>query len=901
MDAFTLAREYGMKKIIFILLFFFPSVFCFAGHIAGGEVYYKYLGPGAPGFSRYEISLRLFRECIPPPPAANTQNAEMPVSVLMNIYNNTSPSSLVQDQIAVARTSYQEISINNPNPCITPKPTPNVCYQVGVFTFTRELPNTAAGYIITFQTCCRTNTVVNIISQPPQTEGATYTGQIPGTNTISAGTNSSPVFALKDTAIVCTGSPFVLDFSANDPDVGDSLSYSLCSAYNRGNTINSQSTAYSAPPYDPVLYQPGYSGTTPLGDLVTINPVTGIISGIAPSIEGRYVVTVCITEWRNGKLISNHRKDFTLRINPCSLTAAVLKPAYITCTGTTLFFQNESTNPNINSYLWDFGVASLTNDTSTSPTPSFDYLKSGKDSGTYTLKLKVSTVGGCQDSTTAQVKVYPGFSSGFVVSGTCFLNNYLFSDTSKIKYGSVTSRLWNFGDATSVADTAHAKDTAWKYPAAATAQVRLIVGNNIGCIDTITKPLTILDKPVLNLPFRDTLICSIDTLMLRVNITSGSVLWTPMDGPNKTRILNTTSASPLVFPRDTTKYYVSVNDNGCANTDSVTVNVLQFITINAGLDTGICRTDTFRLSPISDALSYQWTTSTGVPIQNTKYPLVQPLTHTQYYVVANLGKCEAKDTILVNVTPYPNALAGNDATICYGTRVQLNGSITGTTFTWTPVASLINERTLSPVAGPTRTTMYILSAYDTLGCPKPKTDTVLVTVIPVINAYAGRDTAVIPGQELQLVASGGTGYAWTPTTGLSNPSIANPIAILDNTIDSITYTVRVSNGSCYADDQIKVRVFKTGPDIIVPSAFTPNGDGKNDVSRPVLLGITKLYFFSIYNRWGQLLFTTTEENKGWDGNFAGVAQPSGAYVYQASGIDFLGRAVLRKGTVVLIR
>ena len=98
-----------------------------------------------------------------------------------------------------------------------------------------------------------------------------------------------------------------------------------------------------------------------------------------------------------------------------------------------------------------------------------------------------------------------------------------------------------------------------------------------------------------------------------------------------------------------------------------------------------------------------------------------------------------------------------------------------------------------------------------------------------------------------------------------------------------------------------VRVVKTGPDILVPSGFTPNGDGKNDVIRPVLLGISKLNFFSIYNRWGQLVFTTSEVNKGWDGNFGGTAQPSGTYVYQAQGVDYLGNSVFRKGTVVLIR
>jgi hypothetical protein len=211
-----------------------------------------------------------------------------------------------------------------------------------------------------------------------------------------------------------------------------------------------------------------------------------------------------------------------------------------------------------------------------------------------------------------------------------------------------------------------------------------------------------------------------------------------------------------------------------------------------------------------------------------------------------------------NCATLPCRSAGDiDQTVCYGSRVQLNGSIIGTSFTWSPTASLINERTLTPTAGPTKTTTYILTATNTVGCLKPKSDTVIVTVIPIISAYAGRDTAVIAGPGFTVDSKWWYRLLWSPTTGLSNPFIANPIATLDNTIDSILYTVRVSNGSCYNDDEVKVVVFKTGPDILVPSAFTPNGDGKNDVIRPVLLGISKLHFFSIYNRWGQLLFTTT--------------------------------------------
>ena len=96
-------------------------------------------------------------------------------------------------------------------------------------------------------------------------------------------------------------------------------------------------------------------------------------------------------------------------------------------------------------------------------------------------------------------------------------------------------------------------------------------------------------------------------------------------------------------------------------------------------------------------------------------------------------------------------------------------------------------------------------------------------------------------------------------------------------------------------------MFKTGPDIFVPSAFTPNGDGRNDVLKPIPVGIKTFDYFKVFNRWGQLVYVTGEVGKGWDGNVNGTRQQSGTYVYVTQGIDYTGKIIFRKGTVVLIR
>lgn len=120
--------------------------------------------------------------------------------------------------------------------------------------------------------------------------------------------------------------------------------------------------------------------------------------------------------------------------------------------------------------------------------------------------------------------------------------------------------------------------------------------------------------------------------------------------------------------------------------------------------------------------------------------------------------------------------------------------------------------------------------------------------------------------------------------------------------ESITYTVRATNSiGCYGEDAVTVRVFKTGPDIFVPNAFTPNGDGHNDIIRPVLVGIRQLNFFRIYNRWGQLVFQTNESERGWDGKIGGQVQSTNNYVYFVQAIDYTGRTITRKGNIALIR
>jgi gliding motility-associated-like protein len=882
-----------MKKIFVLLitLFFFavPSI---ASHISGGELFYEYQGPGSSaGTDKYKITIRLFSDCHPIDPATS-QLLEDEI-VVIGIYDNNGLKRHSTLQLEL-QLPIPVIELNTSSiPCLTSAP--DVCFRVGVFTGITELPVSEDGYTLSWIRCCRPNNIRNLGDS--EGVGATFTTVIPGQSVLPAAHNSSPQFAIKDTALVCQNKNFVLDFGATDPD-GDSISYSLCDAY-KGGTIGDPNPGGSGNgsgipinlSLTPLPYSAPYSGSSPLGTSVTINPATGKITGIAPT-AGRYVINVCATEWRNGAVINIHRKDFILEVGNCDFVAAEPLPlSGVWCDDFAVKFSNNNTSSTVERYHWDFG---LPNATSEDAAPVYTY----PDTGVYTIKLTVYGARGCVDEDTTTIGVYPGLKADFSVTGSCFQTPFNFTDLSTSRYGPINSWQWDFGDVSTTADVSDKQNSSYTYADSGVRNVKLVVSNNKGCFDTTTKAVEVKSVALLKLPFKDTLICDLDSLSLNAT-GSGTFTWTPAYN-----IINPSSSNPVVFPKRTTTYVLSVTDQGgCKNSDSVRVNVIDSITVDGGIDTSICRTDSIALTAEGSAIHYNWTPSIGViGSPDMKNVLARPDITTSYIVTGNIGICEAKDTVNVQVTDYPRAVAGTDAIICFGNSTQLSGNITGSSFTWSPENSLTNSNTLTPLANPTSTTSYILTVYDTLGCPKPGRDTVVVTVDPPVMASAGNDTAVIAGQPIQLNASGGTTYTWTPSTGMNNPSVADPIVILSATYDSVTYKVKVSTtGGCFAEDDVTVRVFKTGPDIFIPTAFTPNGDGRNDILKPIPVGITTFNYFRIYNRWGQMVYSSSNFGSGWDGTVDGKQQGSGTYVFMARAIDFQGHVISKKGTIILIR
>lgn len=873
-----------MKKYLLVLvLALLGCPLLFAAHIKGGFFTYQYLGAGTGTNLKYKITLTVYMICNP-----NAGQLSNPINFS---FFNAGTNQFIRTE-SVAITNQYNLSKTYDEPCITGNEV-GCKYTIVVYELASvELPPLADGYIVSYQRCCRIAGINNLLNSAAV--GNTFTIKIPGSNAPqNAQTNSSPRFLVNDTAVICQSSYFQLNFSATDPN-SDSLSYSFCEAYDGASQSAPSPDIASNPPYTTVPYAPTFSGGQPLGIGVTINPVTGVISGIAPSLVGQYVVCVCVNEYRNGVLIATTRKELHLEVSDCNPLRAQLNPRPSYCDNLNVSFQNDATgNPPTADYLWNFGdPGSGANNTSTLPSTTHVFSAPGD----YTVKLQVTLQGICTDSTTTVVRVWPGFYPGFTTSGICVLTPYQFTDTTRANYGVVDYWHWNFGDNTTLADTSRIRAPQWTYAGPGPATVTLVVSTSKGCIDTIQQNINVLDKPTITLGFADTLICQYDSVRLSA-AGVGNFSWSP-----NYNIINPNTANPIVHPMSTTWYYVNLNNAGCVNRDSVKVNVVTGVYITPMADTTICLGDTIRLRIASNALQYNWTPAGNLDDATIQSPKAVTTNTTTYQVTGVIGSCSDTKQITVRTVPYPIARLSPDTTICFNSFAQLRGNSNGRSFVWNPSIYLNNPNSLTPIARPPTTQRYILAVYDVQGCPKPGLDTVIVTVLPEVVAFAGRDTTVVVGQPLQLNASGGITYSWSPATGLSSTTIPNPIANYTVGSNQIRYRLIAKDlGNCPDTAFINVRVFQTAPSIFVPTAFTPNSDGKNDVIKPILAGIKELKYFRIFNRWGELVFETQQDGVGWDGKVNGQIQDTHVFVWTVSAVDYLDRPYFSKGLLTLIR
>lgn len=301
-----------------------------------------------------------------------------------------------------------------------------------------------------------------------------------------------------------------------------------------------------------------------------------------------------------------------------------------------------------------------------------------------------------------------------------------------------------------------------------------------GCTSSDTSYVQVLPVPVLNVS-GDVAICSGDTAALSASGTA-SVSWWPATG-----LSDAGSASPLAFPQQTTRYYVTGSDGFCSVTDSVLVTVIPLPAVSAGNDTTACAGTPLWLLA-TGAVQYAWSPPNLVSNPNAAWTQYTGTGDAQLAVTGtNAQGCSATDTLLISYISIGSPLIITpDTLLCIGQSVQL-AAAAADSYSWSPAAGLSNANIANPLASPAATVTYTLTA--TVG-PCAFSDQILISVknLPPVNAGPPL-TNICTGDSVQLTATGALTYSWSPTDNLSNASIANPLAYpTDTTLYTVTGT-----------------------------------------------------------------------------------------------------------------
>lgn len=311
----------------------------------------------------------------------------------------------------------------------------------------------------------------------------------------------------------------------------------------------------------------------------------------------------------------------------------------------------------------------------------------------------------------------------------------------------------------------------------------------------------------------------------------------------------------------------------------------------------------------ANPFAYTWdfgvesTTADTSHLREPEYTYPDTGTYTVKLVVNRGSTCTDSISRLVKVYPDFKAEFDFNGFPCPNVPIQFNNH---TESTYKPINFIswnFGDGNLSSDENPQHTYSkggdypVTLVSKNIKGC----VDTV-VHVVPVedFRPFAGNDTIIVKGESIIFQATGGNVYTWTPPTYLNNPYVANPIGYYPDTT-RITYAVHIaSEAGCEGDDSINVWVVNQGS-VFVPSAFSPNGDGKNDLLRPIGIGYRNVNFFRVFNRWGQVVFYGSRFTDGWDGSAQGRPADIGTYFWVLSITDRYGNEQLYKGDVTLVR
>lgn len=569
------------------------------------------------------------------------------------------------------------------------------------------------------------------------------------------------------------------------------------------------------------------------------------------------------------------------------------------CVTNQILFTSTAIAPfgNINTWYWD-----LDNETTSTDASVTTQYATGGDKN---IRLWVKTEEGCaSDTITKTIHIYSRPVLDFTVNDSVCLGSRM--DFTGIVVNSadpIQSFAWNFGDNV----PRQTQNTSYTYTAPGShTVVFLATATTPGCLGLVSKDIFVRDKPVA--AFKNDFVCQsvVSTLSDSSYTHEGSPItswwWDTGNGTS-------TEQNPTVTYNniDTVPVKLVVRSGSCLS-DTLTKQLVIAAkpVVNFSIIGNNCDGQLLQFFDFSEVLNstigvWSWFYQ-GAQWSNEMNPFKSFTTGNQTVslAVTSVQGCISDTTPKSFVIIDKPLFDINLAEACAGAVANFSATdLSGTIQKWSwdfgdGITSLAKD-TQHIYINP-GTYKVTLSVEAGTGCIN--TDFSFITVYST-NAHIVSDTIIAASnQPVQLNAAGGVNYEWLPAEGLSNSSIANPVAT--NTEDR-QYTVRAYTPvGCSTYDTVLIRIFD-GPQIYVPTAFNPLSSVGNNLFRAIPVGISRFKYLIVYNRLGQVVFSTSDPLKGWDGTYKGKPQDAAAYIWVTAGTTFRGTEIVKKGTVILVR
>lgn len=866
-----------------------------ASHIVGGDLHYEYLGNNL-----YQVTLKVYRDC-----ATSSTNFDDPASI--GVYNS-SGTLVMNIEVLLSDAIITDLPIETNSICVSPPS--GLCVKEAIFSETVELPPIPGGYTLAYQRCCRNVTLVNTDSNDDL--GITLTTNIPGPEL--AWPNSNPSFNNYPPVVICLDFPFEFDHSATDID-GDQLVYEFCTpllANEPGFYINPP----GAPPYPELEFLPGYTYDYPIDadPAFSIDPNTGFLTG-TPNQMGQYVVGICVKEYRDGVLINSTNRDFQFNVVICDPTnfAAIADQTSL-CDGLTMYFDNLS--PEGLTYAWDFGVDEIDTDTSSLFIPEYTYT----DTGWYNITLILNPGLPCADTTSNLYHAVPELIpviSDFTYE--CDDGDMIYQFWGAGGFSPNPSFHWDFGpDASPQSSDDQSPDDVILTEDGGSVEVTLTIYDS-GCEESATQTIEVPDLPYAEIVPQETFCNGFYYNFEHASENATEFYWdfgTPLNDDISYAEL------PEYTFADTGHYTIMLISSApgmCPDTAFSEINIYGLLDPYFAAPGPQCLNgNDFNFiaeGASSNDATYEWNFGTEADPPTSSAPMPQGITFLEagvydVYLTIFENDCEETYTDQVEIFPNPEISATVEGAMgCPDLVVNFQNNSSASTplfYIWD-----FGDGQTSTQGNPTHVYSnpgvydVSLTVYTLTGC----VETLSLYFDDIIQVFAHPQAGFNIAPGVVNILDPSVEIVDNSTGGIDCSYIIEDGTIIDDCNFSYTFNEsgvitieQIVTNEAGCSDHALGYVIVEGYVFFASNSFTPNDDMINDIWKPEVTGTTD-YHLQIFNRWGDVIFETTDPGEGWIGNVNGgdyFAQ-DGVYNYRCVLHDLRGYPHEFNGHISLLR